>query len=108
MNGSVKVDSASLKTLSQNLIIETEKLLQMIDVASEKVEGSNAFFDSMAAQQFRAKMLEYSMNIKKSAGTTLSNLSSYFDSVANIYDTLDTEVAEVANQFLSMDIFDNL
>lgn len=106
MNGIVKVDSASLKTLSQNIIVETEKLLQMIDVASEKVEGSNAFFDSMAAQQFRTKMLEYSMNIKQSAGTTLANLSSYFNDVANVYDTLDNEVAEAANQLLSMDIFE--
>lgn len=108
MNNGVKVDSSSIRNLSSNLIAETEKLLQMIDVASEKIENSNVFFDSAVAKQFRSKMLEYSNSVKQSAGTSLANLSTYFDKVANTYDNLENELLEVANQFLSMDMFDAL
>jgi hypothetical protein len=107
MNNGVKVDSLSLRKLSSNLIVETEKLLQMIDVASEKIENSNVFFDSAVAKQFRGKMLEYSNLVKQSAGTSLANLSTYFNKVANTYDNLENEVLDIANQFLSMDIFDS-
>ena len=105
MNNGVRIESETIKNLSKNIVSESEKLMQMIETARSKVENSKSIYDAPAAQEFRNKMDEFAENTKKDAGASLQNLANYFEAVASTYDQQDQDVADVANQYLSTDIF---
>lgn len=105
MNNGVRVDSESIRRLSKNIMDEASRLLQMIDAAKNKVEGSVSFFDSPSAKDFRKKMNEFTVSAKEGANTSLTNLANYFEAVAKTYEKVDEDVVEVANQYLTTDIF---
>jgi len=105
MNNGVRIESETIRALSKNIVSESEKLMQMIESARSKVENSKSIYDAPAAQNFRSKMDEFAENTKKDAGASLKNLADYFEAVAQTYDKQDEEVSDVANQYLSTDIF---
>ncbi len=106
MANSVRVDSASVRNLSKNILTEVDVLLQMIDKARNKVAESGAVFDSPAAQEFRKKMDSFAETAKNGSRESLTNLANYFEAVAKTYEKADEEVLDVANQYLSTDIFE--
>ena len=66
MNGNgVRVDSASIRELSKNIIDETNKLVVMLETARSRVEESKNAYDSTAATDFRNKMNNFAENAKK-------------------------------------------
>lgn len=105
MQNGVRIDSATIRQLSHNIISESETLLQMIEKARSKVADSEAIFDSPAAKEFRSKMEAFAQNAKEGASTSLTNLSNYFELVAKTYENTDQEVLDVANEFLTTDLF---
>jgi len=105
MNDSVKLNSQTIRALGQDIIRESEELMKMLDIAKGKVDDSIAIYDSPTATQFRSKMGEFTRNAKNGATTSLTNLANYFEKVAVLYEETDEEILEVANQYLSTDIF---
>ena len=87
----VRVDSASIRELSKNLIDETNKLVTMIETARTRVEDSRA---------------AYADNAKKGTNENLTNLANYFEGVAKIYEKQNADVKQTAEEYLSTDLFD--
>lgn len=102
----VKVDSASIRELSKNLIDETNKLVVMIETARTRVEDSKAAYDSESATAFRTKMNNFAENAKKGTNENLTNLANYFEGVAKIYEKQNQDVKQTAEEYLSTELFD--
>jgi len=104
----VSLDSATIRQLGKDIITETEKLLMLLENEKAKVDGSISAYDAPAAVKFRQKMEEFTLNAKNGSNKVLTNLSNYFEKVAALYENVDDEIAKVADQYLSTDIFGNI